>query len=322
MSSALVLPSGQPLVDVERSGVVESVHRGHVVIMDASGHILFSLGEPSAPIFARSCIKPMQAIGLLDCGAVLSQPQLALAAASHSGEPFHIEVARSTLTDGGIEESELGCPPDLPLGVPAAQALLAAGGRAEPIYMNCSGKHAAMLSTCRLRDWSRPDYLAQSHPLQTALADTVTALIREPIVATGVDGCGAPLFGFSLLGLARAFLTIASAPDGSPKLVADAMRAHPELVGGTGRLSTALMAGLPGLVAKEGAEGVYAAALPGVGVIALKIDDGAQRAADVAVIGALRRLGISAAVLDEFDSVPVLGGGRPVGSIRLRPGVL
>ncbi|MCW2525700.1 MAG: L-asparaginase [Pseudonocardiales bacterium] len=317
----IVLPSGEPLIEVERSGVVESVHRGHVVVMDASGRVVFSLGVPSAPMFPRSCNKPLQAVGLLDAGVVLTQPQLALAAASHSGEPMHIAVVRSTLASAGVSSEALLCPADLPLGVAAAHALLASGGSAAPIYMNCSGKHAAMLALCALRGWPLADYLSVSHPLEVSLASVVSELASEPLAATGVDGCGAPLFALSLVGLAGAFLRIASG-SGSLGLVADAMRAHPELVGGTGRLNTQLMSGIPGLIAKDGADGVFAAALPGVGAVALKIDDGAQRAADVAVVGALRMLGISAPVLDSLAETPVLGGGVRVGSIRVRAGVL
>lgn len=318
MTSPLVLPPGETLVDVERSGVVESVHRGHVVILDAAGRVTFSLGSTTVPMFPRSCNKPMQALGLLAAGAELTQPQLALAAASHSGEPMHVDVARSTLADGGIEEAELGCPPDLPLSTEAARDLLARGGGPAPIYMNCSGKHAAMLATCRRRDWSRADYLDPAHPLQLQLAATVAESVGETIAAIGTDGCGAPLFAFSLVALARGFLRLAD-PENP---VGKAMRARPDLVGGTGRRSTALMNAVTGLVAKEGAEGVYAAALPGVGAVALKIDDGAQRAADVAVVAALRRLGVDPAELDELSTIAVLGAGRRVGSVRPRPGVL
>ena len=157
--------------------------------------------------------------------------------------------------------------------------------------------------------------------MQQALRDAVEDLAGEAVAATGVDGCGAPLFALTLVGVARAFGRIASSSEGPKKAVADAMRARPDLVGGTGRTVTLLMAGIAGLVAKDGAEGVFAAALPDGSAVAVKIDDGAPRAADRAVVAGLRRLGVCAPVLDELAMAPVLGGGAPVGTVRLRDGL-
>jgi L-asparaginase II len=172
-----------------------------------------------------------------------------------------------------------------------------------------------MLRTCRANDWPSKGYLAPDHPLQVGLRGTVEELAGERVAATGVDGCGAPLFALSLLGLARAFARLATATDGAERDVADAMRAHPELVGGTGRAASRLMTDIPGLIAKDGAEGVFAAALPSGAAIALKIDDGAQRAAERAVVAALATVG---ALDPELVTAPVLGGGEPVGTIRFR----
>ena len=316
-SSPRGLLTGVPLVEIVRNGLVEGGHHGHVVVIGADGAVLSCVGDVAGSMFPRSCNKPMQAVGLLEAGFRGDAEQLALAAASHSGLPRHIAVVRSTLADADLAEGELGCPPDLPLDQAAARAILAGGGGPRPILMNCSGKHAAMLSVCVGNEWSRGDYLDPAHPLQQILARTTAGLAGEGIDTVGVDGCGAPLFSLSLTGLARAFLRMADATDGHAHTVAAAMRGHPELVAGPGRTATRLMAGVPGLLAKDGAEGVWAAALPGGGAVAVKIDDGAMRAADRVVVAALRRLGIDSPVLDELAEEPLLGGGRPVGEVRM-----
>jgi L-asparaginase II len=309
---------GVPLVEVVRSGVVESVHCGHLLLADASGDVVAVLGDLRQPIYPRSSNKPLQAVGMCRLGARLSAPALALATASHSGEPVHVELARSVLIDAGLTEDDLQCPPDWPLGEAAREAWIRRGAPKQRIAMNCSGKHAAMLHTCVDNGWSTLDYLAVDHPLQTALRDTVADLAGAPVAATGLDGCGAPVFAISLRGLARAFARIATAPDSAEIAVRDAMRGEPHLVGGTRRSATALMAGIPGLIAKDGAEGVYAAAMPGVGTVTLKIDDGAQRAAEVALVAGLRGLGVTAAALDDWSEAPVFGGASRVGTVRFR----
>ena len=305
------------LAAVVRSGFVEGVHRGSVLVLDAAGGVVTSAGDVVSPIFPRSSNKPAQAVGMVRNGLRVEAPELALGAASHSGEPFHVVRVRALLAAGGLTESNLGCPPDLPLHEPSAHAVLAAGGAATRSQMNCSGKHAAMLRTCQASSWKLEGYLEPDHPLQAALRDTVEELAGERSAATGVDGCGAPVFALTLPALARTFQRLVDAAAGSPeRQVADAMRTHPELVAGSGRDCTELMAGVPGLLAKDGAEGVYAVALPGIGAVALKIDDGAARARMPVLVAGLRRLGVDAPVLDELAEVPVLGGGRPVGAVR------
>lgn len=317
-----------PLVEVVRSGLIEGVHRGHVVVLGPDGSVRTGRGEIDAAMFPRSCNKPLQAVGLLRAGFSGHQEQLALAAASHSGEPMHVAVARSILADAGVDEDALRCPPDLPIDETARRAVLASGGGPQRILMNCSGKHAAMLSTCAARGWALEGYLDPAHPVQLELARTVSELAGQGIDAVGVDGCGAPIYALSLTGLARAFLRLADATDGPEQAVAAAMRAHPDLVAGTGRTATRLMVGVPGLVAKDGAEGVWAAALPGVGAVAVKIEDGAMRAADRVVVAALGMpvssggLGAAAPVLDDLAVEALFGGGHPVGEIRMVAGAL
>ena len=304
------------LVELVRSGVVESVHRGSVVAVRADGTDALALGDLDRPVFPRSSNKPLQAVGLLEAGwSPPDEQALALATASHSGEPAHLAVVRRTLAAAGLDESALGCPPMLPLSEPAAHALLRSGGSATPLTMNCSGKHAAMLATCVARGETTHDYLDASSPVQRALTATVERLAGEPVRAVAVDGCGAPQHALTLRGLARAFSALATG-DGADRRTAEAMTERPDLVGGTGREVTDLMAGIPGLVAKDGAEGVFAAALPDGGAVAVKIADGAGRAAVPVLVAGLRALGVEADVLARLSRTPVLGGGVPVGELR------
>lgn len=309
---------GVLLAEVVRSGFVEGLHRGSVVVLDAKGSVQDSAGDVTAPVFPRSSSKPMQAVGMLRAGLRPPRPaDLALISGSHLGEPFHITGVRDLLRSAGLDPSALRCPADLPLSPAARDAVVRAGAGPEPILMNCSGKHAGMLLTCVTAGWPVDGYLEPGHPLQVALTAAVSELAGEPIAASGVDGCGAPVLAFSLTGLARAFRRLADAAPGSAeRQVADAMRAHPELVSGTGGEDTLLMAGVPGLLSKVGAEAVMAAAVPGVGAVALKIDDGGMRARMPVLASALRRLGVESSVVDELARVPLLGGGIAVGGIR------
>jgi L-asparaginase II len=300
-----------------RSGFVEGRHQGAVVVLDAAGEVLAAAGPVAEPMFPRSSNKPLQVVGMLRAGLRLGGPDLALAASSHSGEPIHTDRVRAVLAAGGLSEGDLGCPAELPLGEDALHGVLAAGGGPERITMNCSGKHAAMLRTCLAAGWPTAGYLAAEHPLQVALRAAVEELAAEPVIHAGVDGCGAPVFALTPIGLARAFSRLVDAPAGTAeRAVADAMRAHPGLVGGAGRDVTRLMAGAPDVLAKDGAEGVYAAAVPGVGAVALKLADGAARARMPVLVSGLRRLGVTAEVLDVLAEVPLLGGGAPVGAVR------
>ncbi|WP_144127820.1 asparaginase [Catellatospora sichuanensis] len=309
-----VYEGGVPLVEVERSGFVEGGHRGSVIVLDAAGNPVASAGDVTGPIFARSSNKPMQAIGMLRAGLRLADPaDLALVAASHYGEDFHIARVRALLRSGGLTEAALRCPPDLPLD---DAAKIASGGTPQRVYMNCSGKHSGMLLTCRAAGWGTEDYFQPDHPLQQRLNETIEEFAGESAAAMGVDGCGAPVLALSLTGLATAFRRLAEGVPGSLEhSVADAMRAYPELVSGTDREDARLMRAVPGLVCKVGAEGVWAAAVPGKGAVAVKIDDGAARARGPIMITALRRLGIAVDV-PTLTTPPLLGGGRKVGALH------
>ena len=311
---------GIPLVEAVRSGFVESVHHGSVVVLDAAGTVAAAVGDVDAPIFPRSSNKPMQAVAMLRSGLrVADAADLAVICASHAGEEFHLTRIAALLRTGGLTESALRCPPDLPYADHARAAVLAAGGGPGRIQMNCSGKHTGMLLTCLAAGWPTDGYWRPEHPLQQRIRDVVEELTGEDVAAVGVDGCGAPVLAVSLTGLARAYLRLVHAEPGSvARTVADAMRAYPELVGGTGTDDTRLMSGIPELLVKSGAEGVVAAALPGVGAVAVKIDDGAARARRPVLVSALRRLGVAAPCLDELAEEPVYGGGEPVGALRSR----
>ena len=278
---------------------------------------MLSAGTPDVPVFPRSSNKPLQAVGMLEAGLDLDGELLSLACASHSGETYHLDRVRRILTGAGLSEADLRTPPDYPVDETEKLSYAVAGGIPAPLAMNCSGKHAAMLATCVVNGWSTQDYCEAAHPLQVALRATVERLAAEPVAMVGVDGCGAPLFALTLTGLARGFAAIATAPVGTPEnRVAEAIRAHPVSLGGTRRDVTRLVTGIAGLIAKDGAEGVYAAALPDGRAVAIKIDDGGQRARPPVMVAALRALGVDAPVLDELAEHVLLGGGVPVGSVR------
>lgn len=304
------------VAEVWRGELVESVHHGAVAALDSHGHPVMTIGDPAAVIYPRSSNKPLQALAMVRHGLDLPGELLALACASHSGEDFHLEGVRRILASAGLTEDALQCTPGLPLGTEAMRAHLAASLGPAALYMNCSGKHAAMLATCVLAGWPTDGYLDPGHPLQQAIQRTIEETSGEPVGAVGVDGCGAPVFGISLRGLATAFARIAAAEVGPEHRVAAAMRAHPEWVGGTGRDVTTLMHHLPGAVAKDGAEGVYAIGLPDSTAVALKIADGSSRARSVVAVAALRELGVDVAPLAALAEQPVLGHGQPVGAVR------
>jgi len=308
------------VAEAVRSGFSESLHRGRVAVLDANGRPVIRAGAVESPFFPRSANKPLQAAAMLRCGLDLDGKLLALAAASHSGEDFHLAGVREILSGAGLDEGALLCPAALPLDAAAAQAVVrrAADG-ADPrqrLYMNCSGKHAAMLASCVAAGWPAASYTDPQHPLQDAIRELVQRMAAEPVAATGVDGCGAPLFAVSPLGLARAFRALVTARPGTPeRAVADAMRAYPEWVSGTTRPERLLMAAVPGLLVKGGAEGVAGFALPDGRAGAVKIDDGAQRAVIPVAVAALRAIGVTEP-LDDLAAVPVTGGDGIAGEIR------
>ncbi|MEU6476878.1 asparaginase [Streptomyces sp. NPDC047017] len=310
-------PRHAPVAHVVRGGIVEGVHHGSVVVLAADGSPAFQLGDIEAAFYPRSAVKPVQAVAMVRAGLPLEGELLSLAAASHSGEERHLAGARRILELAGLTEDDLRNTPDLPFDPVVRDAWVREGRMPSRLAQNCSGKHAAMLYTCRLNGWSLDDYLDPAHPLQQAVAEIVEDLTGQRIARTSVDGCGAPLFAISLHGLARAAARITTAAPGTPEArVADAMREHAELASGSGRDVAALMRAVPGLLAKDGFEGVQVAALPDGRAIAVKIADGANRARIPVAAAALARAGVDPARLTEFAGEVLLGGGEPVGQVR------
>ena len=217
------------LAEIVRSGFVEGHHYGSVVALAADGSTAYAAGDVTSPVLPRSCNKPLQAVGMLRAGLDLDGELLAVACASHSGEPFHIDAVRRILAGAGLDESLLQTPPDFPLDEGSREAVVRAGGHREPVLMNCSGKHAAMLATCVVNDWDLATYREPDHPLQRAIIAAFSDLTGEPVTAVAVDGCGAPLLSASLTGLARGFAAVATATDGPEHRVAEAIREAPRL---------------------------------------------------------------------------------------------
>jgi len=316
------------IAEIVRSGFVEGHHYGSVVALDRAGEIEWSVGEVDVPVLPRSCNKPLQALAMVRLGLDLPLELLALACASHSGEAFHVEGARAILAGAGLDESALQTPPDYPLDDGAREQVIRDGGARAPVLMNCSGKHAAMVATCVVNGWDTATYREPDHPLQRAILATFAEMTGEPVTVVAVDGCGAPLLSTSLVGLATAFRRLALGVDGHDQpdrrsaLVADAIRTHPAYVSGSTRDERALLVAIPGAIGKAGAESCYAVALPDGRAFALKTDDGAARVRPVIMARALERSGVDVEEGVDTDAVratgtvPLLGGGVPVGEIR------
>jgi L-asparaginase II len=309
-----------------RSGFHEGSHFGAVVVTNPSGHVAFSQGPTAEPMFPRSTNKPFQAVAMLRAGAALADADLAVAAGSHTGLPMHSDRVLALLHRHGFGADDLQCPPAMPSDSAYRRELIGAGTGPARLTMNCSGKHAGMLVAARAAGWDPAGYLDPEHPFQRLAAEVVAELADEPVAATGVDGCGAPLFAISLAGLARAFGRLVTSSPGTPeRAVADAMRAHPELVAGPGRDDTRLMTAVPGLLSKGGAEGVHAVALPNGWAVAVKITDGGDRARMPVIVEALRYLERVGATdrplpideLSRLGSRPVLGGSEQVGVVEV-----
>jgi L-asparaginase II len=304
------------LVEVVRGGYVESVHRGRVAITDGDGRLTASVGAEFAPTYPRSALKPLQAVGMLRAGLDLDHELLALVCASHSGERIHTDGVRRILDLAGLDESVLQTPPDWPLDEQAREEAIRSGRSKIPLSMNCSGKHAGMIRTAQLNGANLANYRDPDHPTQLTILQAIDDLVHEQAVNLTVDGCGAPAYACSLYGVARAFGRLAAAEDGPEAQVAAAIRSYPEYVSGTRRDERELHRAIPGLIAKAGAEAVYAVGLPDGRGIALKITDGAARARPVAMAGVLQRLGFDHESLTAQASAPVLGHGERVGAIR------
>jgi L-asparaginase II len=334
-----VMDANPFLVDVARGAMVESRHRGRYVVADADGRVVAAGGDVAAPVFPRSAIKFLQALPLVESGAAdafaLSAPELAIACASHGGEPRHVETVAGMLARIGLGEADLECGAHMPSAAAAAEALIRAGTSPGALHNNCSGKHAGMLATCRHLGEPTRGYIAPEHPQQRRVVAVFEAMLGLELgrAPRGVDGCGLPQIGVPLAALATGIARF-GAPDKLPAARASACRrlaaaivAEPFMLAGTGRFCTRAIAACGGQAAiKTGAEGVYVAAIPARGLgIALKIDDGAARAAEVAMGHLLLAHGgfddAARARLAGMIAPPVVNAaGRSVGGLAPAPG--
>lgn len=302
------------LVDVTRGAMVESVHRGSIAIVDAIGNLRLALGDVQSPVYSRSSLKPMQAMPLLESGAAeafgLSDEEVALACASHSGEPMHTTRVAAWLARLGLGESDLACGAHASRYEPVAEAMIRRGERPTRLFNNCSGKHAGFLTVARHWDIATSGYEQPNHPVQRAVATTLSELCDAGELPFGIDGCAAPNFATSLTQFARAAARMA-APEklakeraAAARRIIAAMIAYPELISGTARVCAILMRTCNGHAAvKAGAEGFYAGWIPGAGLgIAIKVDDGAGRAAETVI----------AAVLDSLKLLDDSEGARTI----------
>ena len=290
--------------------MVESVHHGRLLILDGSGKPLLALGEPERLIYPRSAIKSIQASAMVRLGLKLQPKELALVCASHAGSAEHQRVALSILNSVGLDEMALRNTPDRPLGAEERKAW--GDCEATALAANCSGKHAGMVATSLLQGWDVKSYKDPSHPLQVAIRDEFERLSGEVISKISVDGCGAPLFAMTLIGMARAIHRITNSDDPVHQEVVAACTSFPEMVSGKGRIVTEAMQMIPGLLVKDGAEGVMIASQRDLGTVVWKMSDGSNRGDRALLSASLSHLGISLA----FDPVPVYGDGEVVGEIR------
>ncbi len=316
------MPPAAPLVRVIRSGLEESVHLGHVAVCDFEGRLLGGTGDPNHVLFSRSSMKPLQAaVSLRRMAESPAEDLVAVMCGSHNGEPVHVRTVQALLREGGVAENRLGCPADLPKRTEDRRQT----DRRRPVYHNCSGKHAGMLAACQRGGLELATYLHPSHPLQREVTRAVRRAtgIERPVV--GVDGCGAPVHGVTLSGMATLFARLVR-PERlgqlaeTAELAVSAMRAHPYLVAGKDRSDTLVMAEVPGVVCKVGAEALHCAGIPETGVgIAVKIADGGERASAPALLRSLELLGaVTAEQLQHLGTLAkpaVLGGGRAVGEM-------
>jgi L-asparaginase II len=289
-------------VIVTRGALVESRHRVHAAVVNASGAPVATARDSSIVTHWRSCAKPFQIMPLIESGGFDSlawgDDELALACASHGGEPEHVKIAGAMLSSIGMEEGDLVCGPHEPLSQRGQKALRDAGARPTRLHNNCSGKHAAMLARTKTAGWPSFGYERNEHPVQQSCLDEVAKWTGVPAgqIGLAVDGCGVPVFVLGLTPMAHAYARLADASRRSaeiPSRIVHAMQTRPFLVGGSDRFDSALIEATEGrCISKIGAEGVHCVAIVDEGIgIAIKVEDGAQRAQFPAVISLLQRFG-------------------------------
>lgn len=301
--------AGEVLAKVTRGDLVESLHLGHLIVLNPDGSTYLSKGSPELPIYPRSAIKSLQAAAMLKAELKVEENELAIICASHSGSQSHIDLVTKMLTLRGISTSQLKNAVDKPLG--EKEKISWSDKPPSQLAQNCSGKHAGMLITCQQNGWDMNTYLDLNHPLQVAIKNEIEELCGEKVSAVSVDGCGAPLFAVSLIGLAKAISNLVKSKEDPYQQIVSACMKYPELVAGDGRLTTRMMKTVPGLFMKEGAEGVQVCALRDGRVIAIKIIDGSWRPVAPIIMEIFKRWRV--AMPDE--SVKIYGGASVIGTV-------
>jgi len=303
--------AGEVLAKVTRGDLVESLHLGHLIVLNADGSTYLSKGSPELPIYPRSAVKSLQAAAMLNVGLKVAADELAIICSSHSGSQKHIDLVTKMLTARDISISRLKNAVDKPLG---EKEKISWGEKpASQLAQNCSGKHAGMLITCQQNGWDMSTYLDPNHPLQVVIKIEIEELSGEKVSAVSADGCGAPLFSISLIGLAKAISNLVKSKDDIYQQIVSACTKYPELVAGEGRLTTRLMQSVSGLFMKEGAEGVQVCSLSDGRVIAIKIIDGSLRPVAPIIMEIFNRWGVE--IPDE--NVNIYGGSLLVGKIQV-----
>jgi L-asparaginase II len=301
--------AGDVLASVTRGGITESLHLGHLIVLNSDGSTYLSKGSPELAIYPRSAVKSIQAAAMLKAGLQVSPEELAIICASHSGSQKHIDLVVSMLTKRDIPITALKNAIDKPLG---DKEKLSWGDKpGTRLTQNCSGKHAGMLITCQQNGWDIESYLEMTHPLQMAIKAEIELLAGEKVSAETFDGCGAPLFAISLIGLAKAIASVVKSDDLVYKQIVSACTKYPELVAGEGRLTTRMMRAVPGLFMKEGAEGIEVCALSDGRVIAIKIIDGSWRPVAPIIMEIFKRWNV---VMPD-ESVKIYGGSSVIGEV-------
>lgn len=329
------------LVEVTRGDMVESHHRGAACVVDDKGTVLASWGDIGRPVFARSAIKPLQALPLIETGAAdrfeLTNREIALACASHNGQDLHVQGVNDWLTKVGFSDDILACGAHLPLHAPSAEQLHRDRYLPSQLHNNCSGKHTGFLTTAAHMNEPPQGYVELNHPVQQRVRNTLIEMVEDDLdkAPLGVDGCGIPVIGMPLQLIAYAMARFGSghglsaARAKAAKRIARAMMSEPFMVAGDERFCTDMMsAGRNEVMVKTGAEGVYVAALPNQGLgLSVKVDDGSKRAADVAIAALLHRFAKLENRGKEFlanvQRMPVKNAaGKLVGITRLASGWL
>jgi L-asparaginase II len=318
--------SSVQLAVVERGGFVESRHVGSAIVLGPEGDVVRELGDTSAAVLPRSAMKPFQALAVMTSGVTLRGEDAAVATASHSGTARHVALVRGLLARAGLPASALRCPAEFPTDRASRDELVRGGQRPEPITMNCSGKHAAMLLACHANGWSLEEYLEPDHPLQKRILDVLERLTGQRPAASVIDGCGAPVHAVGLTALARGIQKITTSSASSPfalfreaAALTEGVRGSGWVVAGPGRPDSVAIDRL-GVFSKFGAEGVQVMTAADGTTVALKMLDGSPRAA--AIVAARLLVGAGAVEAPAVDGLEpelgldVLGGGRAVGRIR------